>query len=269
MNMAIDEALMKLNSEPVLRFYRWRPAAVSIGYSQDLKKEIDLKQCKRYNIDHVRRPTGGRAVLHDDELTYSFVCPKDFLPEEIIESYKVISSGIITALKKLGLKAEMKQGSDIEKSKTPVCFDAPSWYEITVNGKKIVGSAQTRKQDKILQHGSVLMGFEHNLNVGIFNIPDNKRPEMLKRLHEGVTYLNAELKLSSESEKGLEKSKTSQRKKVTYEDVARAMHAGFEKNFNAKFALSRLTNEELRLAEQLDEEKYSTAQWNEKRLSFS
>ena len=105
-NMAIDEALLQ-SEAPVLRFYRWRPPAISIGYFQKLEEEIDLEECKRQGIDYVRRITGGKAVLHDKELTYSFVISQDLMPKSIIESYKIISKAILIALGNLGLKAGM------------------------------------------------------------------------------------------------------------------------------------------------------------------
>src|SRR3989338_7817676 len=95
MNMAIDEALMhSTGDEVVLRVYRWKPAGLSLGYFQNASQEIDIENCRKNKVDIVRRLTGGKAVLHDKEVTYSFVCPESFLSRDIVESYKVISQGI-------------------------------------------------------------------------------------------------------------------------------------------------------------------------------
>ena len=152
--MAIDEALL-ISDRPVLRFYRWKPAAISLGYSQSID-ELNLNQCERFGVDYVRRITGGKAVLHDKELTYSFIINEDIMPKRIIDSYMVISNGILFALKQLGINAYMKD-SVKKLPNSSICFNEPSYYEITVGNKKLVGSAQTRKTPKLLQHGSILM----------------------------------------------------------------------------------------------------------------
>ena len=164
MNMAIDEALLQ-SKEPVLRFYQWKPSALSLGYFQNVK-DIDLKGCKKRKIDVVRRLTGGKTVLHDKELTYSLVIDEKLMPKSVIESYKIISKCILYALKSLGVKASMKKS--VKKSKSSaICFTEPSYYEIVVNGKKIVGSAQTRRQGKLLQHGSILLDVDYDKLISL------------------------------------------------------------------------------------------------------
>jgi len=181
MNMAIDEAIMIAHREglvpPTIRFYQWSPAAVSLGYFQDLQKEIDVDTCKNLGIDIVRRPTGGKAVLHDKELTYSFVIREShpLVNDSILETYKKISGGMIRGLSYIGVTAELvplreKLKSDSlpkwEKSEIhhsdfkSICFSIPSQYEVQVEGKKIVGSAQVRKREIVLQHGSLLIELE-------------------------------------------------------------------------------------------------------------
>jgi len=150
-NMAIDEAL--LNSKiPVLRVYQWKPNAISIGYNQDINKEINLDNCNKLNINIVRRITGGKAVFHDRELTYSFIIPENnnILPIEINESYRIIAKALVIALKKIGIKAEIKKIP--ERITTPICFNSSNWYELLVKKKKISGSAQRRMDGKVLQH---------------------------------------------------------------------------------------------------------------------
>ncbi|EJG1227110.1 lipoate--protein ligase family protein [Staphylococcus pseudintermedius] len=167
-NMALDEALLNFVSrgeiDPVVRFYTWNPPTLSIGYFQRLSKEIDIEKVKEKGYGLVRRQTGGRGVLHDKELTYSVIVPEAHpdMPQTVTEAYRVISGGLLEGFKSLGFDAHFavpRSKEEREKLKQPrssVCFDAPSWYELVVEGKKIVGSAQTRQKGVILQHGSIL-----------------------------------------------------------------------------------------------------------------
>ncbi|WP_438453589.1 lipoate--protein ligase family protein [Staphylococcus pseudintermedius] len=167
-NMALDEALLNFVSrgeiDPVVRFYTWNPPTLSIGYFQRLSKEIDIEKVKEKGYGLVRRQTGGRGVLHDKELTYSVIVPEAHpdMPQTVTEAYRVISGGLLEGFKSLGFDAHFavpRSKEDREKLKQPrssVCFDAPSWYELVVEGKKIAGSAQTRQKGVILQHGSIL-----------------------------------------------------------------------------------------------------------------
>ena len=182
MNMAIDEVLLT-SRVPVLRFYQWEPCAVSIGRYQELD-DIDLEYCAENSIDVVRRITGGKAVLHEKELTYSFIIDKDEMPQSIIESYKVISSAIIQGLRVLGLKPEMNR-SKVENRDNPVCFQEPSFNELTINRKKFVGSAQVRRKEKLLQHGSILTGIDTEKHSCCFK----KKPEV-HDLRKRITYID-------------------------------------------------------------------------------
>ncbi|HAR6615475.1 TPA: lipoate--protein ligase family protein [Staphylococcus pseudintermedius] len=167
-NMALDEALLNFVSrgeiDPVVRFYTWNPPTLSIGYFQRLSKEIDIEKVKEKGYGLVRRQTGGRGVLHDKELTYSVIVPEAHpdMPQTVTEAYRVISGGLLEGFKSLGFDAHFavpRSKEEREKLKQPrssVCFDAPSWYELVVERKKIAGSAQTRQKGVILQHGSIL-----------------------------------------------------------------------------------------------------------------
>ena len=177
-NMAIDEVLLA-SRVPVLRFYQWEPCAVSIGRYQDLG-DIDLDYCTENGIDVVRRITGGKAVLHEKELTYSFIIDKELMPRSIIESYKIISSAIIQGLRTLGLNPE-RNSSKIENRDNPVCFQEPSFNELTINRKKFVGSAQVRKKGKLLQHGSILTGINTEKYSSCFNIKP-EADDLMKRI---------------------------------------------------------------------------------------
>jgi lipoate-protein ligase A len=239
MNMAIDEAL--LTSElPVLRFYRWKPAGLSIGYFQNIQK-INKTFCEKNNIQIVRRLTGGNAVLHDKELTYSLIIDESLMPESITESYKKISKGILKALHLLKLDPEMNEQVEKEE-KSSICFNDPSWYEILVNNKKIVGSAQKRVNKKLLQHGAILLDIDVEKYVNCFN---NASKELIEKTKQRMTSINDELN-----------------DKATYSDVKQAMKKGFEQELNIKFKDSKLTQEEKTLAKKLDKEKYSQDKWN-------
>jgi lipoate-protein ligase A len=178
-NMAIDERLLRdaANGEavPTLRFYTWDPPAVSLGRFQDEGTAVDARACRVLGIDVVRRITGGRAVLHHRELTYSIVSRTDhsIFPNDLLGTYKVIAEGLLAGLGNLGIKAEMVSRSckHVErirkKTGEPACFASPSWYEILVGGKKIIGSAQRRVPGAFLQHGSILIDRDPSLEASV------------------------------------------------------------------------------------------------------
>jgi lipoate-protein ligase A len=178
-NMALDEKLLDQASRgevmAVLRLYSWAPPAVSLGRFQDEESAVKADACRRLGFDIVRRITGGRAVLHNHELTYSVVSRTDnpLFPQNVLGTYKVIAGGLIAGLKNLGIRAEMVSRSgrhaDLveKKAKAPSCFSSPSWYEILVNGKKIIGSAQRRVSGAFLQHGSILMRYDPALEAEV------------------------------------------------------------------------------------------------------
>lgn len=178
-NMKIDydileNAIKEQSKEPVLRFYGWKPKCVSIGRNQSLE-HINIDFCKRNNIDIVKRMTGGRGLLHDDELTYSFVCPISYLEngESIIKSYKQISSAIIEGLRLLGIETEI--GNKKQKSASAeYCMSLSTGADLCYNGKKLVGSAQFRTNNYILQHGSILFSYDKNTIEHIFNEKTDK-----------------------------------------------------------------------------------------------
>ncbi len=123
------------------------------------------------DLDFVRRPTGGRGVLHEHELTYSVIVSESYpnMPETVTEAYRVISGGLLEGFRNLGLDATFSvpesrrnKAMDLKKPKSAVCFDAPSWYELVVEGKKVAGSAQTRQKGVILQHGAILLSLDED-----------------------------------------------------------------------------------------------------------
>ena len=181
-NMAIDEDLLCRvaageESLPVLRFYTWDPPAVSLGRFQIMETAVRTEACTRLGIDIVRRVTGGRAVLHNQELTYSVVARTDdpLFPNDVLGTYKVLAAGLLAGLGNLGIHAEMVSRSSrhaglVKKdTKDPSCFSSPSWHEILVKGKKIIGSAQRRVPGAFLQHGSILIGYDPGLEAEVIH----------------------------------------------------------------------------------------------------
>jgi lipoate-protein ligase A len=257
MNMAIDEAIMIAHREglvpPTIRFYQWSPPAVSLGYFQDLKKEIDVDSCRNLGIDIVRRPTGGKAVLHDKELTYSFTIRENhpLVNNSILETYKKISGGIIKGLFYLGVTADLvplREKSKIHHSDLKsICFSVPSQYEVQVEGKKIVGSAQVRKREIVLQHGSLLIELEKDKLFSVFNFPSTQIRERLKTKFN-ATSLEEILK-----------------RKITFSELSAILPRGFEEEFGVKLLEGQITEEEEKISQELLENKYLTYEWNYQR----
>jgi len=178
-NMALDEELLARaqagEDRPVLRLYAWQPPAVSLGRFQKRETAVNAEACKRLGYDIVRRITGGRAVLHDKELTYSIIARTDnpLFPGTVLGTYKVIAAGLLAGLGNLGIPAEIvsrggRHAKRVDtRAKDAACFSSPSWYEILVNGRKIVGSAQRRVSGAFLQHGSILMDYDPKLEAEV------------------------------------------------------------------------------------------------------
>ncbi len=161
-NMALDQALLECASaagfRPTMRFYRWSPPALSIGRFQPAD-EVDLDRCASEGIDVVRRPTGGKSILHLDDFTYSIVIPRGYpLPDSVVEAYSIICGGILRALEHLGVDAAMqsRKGDDY-RSASGACFAASTQADLEYDGRKLCGSAQVRRQGALLQHGSILL----------------------------------------------------------------------------------------------------------------
>ncbi|HII1484108.1 TPA: lipoate--protein ligase family protein [Staphylococcus aureus] len=255
-NMAMDEALLNFVSrgeiDPVIRFYTWNPATLSIGYFQRLQKEIDIDKVKEKGFGLVRRQTGGRGVLHDKELTYSVIVPESHpnMPSTVTEAYRVISQGLLEGFKNLGFDtyfAVPKTPEEPQKLKQPrssVCFDAPSWYELVVEGRKIAGSAQTRQKGVILQHGSILQDID------------------IDELFDMFIYKNERLKLKMKEafvEKAVAINDISD-EHITISQMEEAFEKGFKKGLNIELKPLELTEAQLAEVEELTE-KYRSDEW--------
>ncbi len=179
-NMAVDEAILESTAQdlmpPTLRLYAWSPACISLGYAQSID-DVDLDKLKELGWDIVRRPTGGRAILHMDELTYS-ICGMNSDPNlagSVLESYQHLSQGLIEALCQLSITADVPKLSpkqDHQSPQNPVCFEVPSNYEITVGKKKLIGSAQARKKSGVLQHGTLPLYGDITRIIDVLHYPD-------------------------------------------------------------------------------------------------
>ncbi len=183
LNMALDVVLSENSKEPLLRFYDWARPTLSLGRHQR-RIQIDYEYMRKRNFDVIVRPTGGRAVFHWDELTYSVIIPSnhELFKLTVLESYLVISECILKALRTLGYSVELEKVKNL--SNTPACFDSPSIYELTIDGKKVVGSAQVRSHKAILQHGSIVLKTHLKEYAKILNMEAENLKDKMAGLYE-------------------------------------------------------------------------------------
>lgn len=245
-NMARDEALLVLHARgtaaPTLRLYGWAPACLSLGRFQR-SGEIDRERCEAEGVAVVRRPSGGRALLHERELTYALVARDDSAlgAGSISESYRRISAGLLAGLAHLGAYAALAPREDRRKAKdepqTAACYDSPAAYELVVDGRKLVGSAQKRHGGALLQHGA---------------LPFAPHAERLSRLlHRPPPDLAARM-LTLDQVLG---------RAVYFDEVAEALVNGCAATWNVSFERAGWTDEELALAEELRAARYTTEAW--------
>ncbi|MCS0786755.1 lipoate--protein ligase family protein [Cytobacillus firmus] len=260
-NMALDEALLDWNSEgkmpPVIRFYGWNPATLSIGYFQKVEKEIDIEAVKLHGLGFVRRPTGGRGVLHEHELTYSVIVPEAHpeMPNTVTEAYRVISEGILKGFHGLGMEAYFavpktaEERDSLKNPRSAVCFDAPSWYELVVEGRKVAGSAQTRQKGVILQHGSILLDLDEDKLFSLFKYPNDRVKERMQKAFKNKAVAINELTTE----------------KITLDQAKTAFKKGFEEGLNIELEPYKLTDEEMAYVQKIAKERYESDDWNYKR----
>ncbi len=165
LNMAVDDVLLdeaRAGGGPILRTYGWSPPAVSLGFGQRALEAVDVGRCRDLGIDVVRRPTGGRAVLHWNEITYSFHCSEGEGPaaHPLPEACRILGECLAEGLRRGGVEAELAPGGRAG-GRHGACFASASRWELTCGGRKLVGSAQRRTRGALLQHGSLLAGPEH------------------------------------------------------------------------------------------------------------
>ncbi|EIT84510.1 lipoate-protein ligase A [Fictibacillus macauensis ZFHKF-1] len=260
-NMALDEALLNWHSEgkipPVIRFYGWNPATLSIGYFQKAEKEINLEAVEKYGLGFVRRPTGGRGVLHDQELTYSVIVTEEHhnMPSSVTEAYRVISEGILQGFRNLGLEAYFaiprteEEKAGLKNPRSAVCFDAPSWYELVVEGRKVAGSAQTRQKGVILQHGSILLDLDEDKLFDLFIYSSERVRERMQRAFSSKAVAMNDLRETP----------------VTMDEAKVAFHKGFEEGLGLTLQPYTLSEEQQREVEEIAASRYRSKEWTFRR----
>jgi lipoate-protein ligase A len=240
-NMAIDEAIVTARIRGLvpntLRFYQWKPSAVSIGRFQDISNEIQVENCRQKGVDIVRRITGGGAVYHDSqgEITYSVIAKeKDFGTTDVFQAYNTICNGLIEAAKILGVTADFNPGNP---------KNCPN---ITIQGKKISGSAQFHRGGVLLQHGTFLLETDLEKMFTFLRVPWAKTiPDILCVAREKLTSINNELG-----------------KRVSTEEAYQASVKGFEKTLNVRLREEALSDYEQKLAQKIRRDKFLTEEWN-------
>ncbi|MBI5190255.1 MAG: lipoate--protein ligase family protein [Nitrospirae bacterium] len=256
-NMAVDEALLLMAEKgqcvPTLRFFAWERASLSIGSFQKVD-ELDLARVASEGVPLVRRPTGGRAVLHGAELTYSVTCPipSAHFPSDLMGSYKRIGACFLQGLNGLGVEAALvpvSKNPDRKPGKSythnPLCFSSPSWHEVLLDGRKLVGSAQRRLKGAFLQQGSLLMELDIEGIVSLMKFADDDaRRAAAESLASKMTALGEV------------------RPGISIEALKAAIVGGFEAEMGVRFVAGGLAEEEAALAGRLLREKYGRADWN-------
>jgi lipoate-protein ligase A len=254
-NMAVDEAILehvgRSDSAPTLRLYGWTPPCLSLGYAQPFA-DADAARLRERGWEVVRRPTGGRAILHADELTYAVVAPSDepCMAGTLLESYNRLAQALLAALRYLNIPVEMKEYAPGGDNNTvgPVCFEVPSSYEITVLGKKLIGSAQARRREGVLQHGSLPLCGDLTRITWVLAFPDEAgRASAAERLLARATTVESVLG-----------------RVVDWETTARAFVHGFESALPLSFVRGDLSPSEILRAERLVKEKYADPSWTER-----
>ncbi|MBI5715903.1 MAG: lipoate--protein ligase family protein, partial [Chloroflexi bacterium] len=260
MNMAIDEAIISSvtrgESLPTLRFFDWSPPCLSLGHAQVIE-DVDLDRLESFGYGIVRRPTGGKAILHIDEITYSVVTRQDDSRVEggIVESYRRLSEGLMRGLGLMDLLVTTSPPSPPPLMRTPasgegvggevICFEVPSNYEITVIGKKLIGSAQARKRGIVLQHGSLPLTGDIARICDVLKFENDEAREKGKdRLRSRAITLEGALM-----------------QVVPYQTAAQALTQGFKEKLNLELVEGELTKKEMGEAREIKEEKYEQA-WN-------
>lgn len=254
-NMAVDEAILEAVGRrevlPTLRLYAWDPPCLSLGFAQPVS-DVDRQALTRNRWQMVRRPTGGRAILHTDELTYSIIAPLDEprVYGKVLESYQRLAQALVVALRQLGLPAQADQAYALPQgtqASGAVCFEVPSNYEITVAGKKLIGSAQARRKEGVLQHGSLpLYGDLTRITQALVYPDEPARALAAQRLLAHATTVEA------------------LGKTITWEAAAAAFAAAFETTLQINFKAEALSAGELSRADTLVAEKYGHPSWTER-----
>lgn len=251
-NMALDECLLIWHSKglipPVLRFYGWSKPSLSIGRFQK-ERTINFSGIKRHQCQFVRRLTGGSAVLHDDELTYSLVVSesKPYINESIRKAYYTLAQGIFAGFQELGIQAEFSRPEDhFTQERSAVCFERPSDYEMLVDGKKISGHAQTRQKGVLLQHGSLPFTIDKDMLFDLFAFSSEEF-----RAKKREDFSNKAIAINDVAPTP-----------VTYEQAVEAFTKGFAKGLQLELVPFELSPSQWEEVHALAESKYRSDEWN-------
>ncbi len=252
-NMAIDEAILYAlaegNGQPTLRFYTWEPPCLSLGYNQHWQ-DVDEAACQALGYTWVRRATGGRAILHTDELTYSIITRSNDprVAGGITESYRQLSRGLLLGLRRLGAQAAQSKGNMPKNPKQgAACFDTPSHYEVTLNGKKLIGSAQVRRKGMVLQHGTLPLSGDITRIFDALALSQAEKSDLSRKLLARATTLEKELG-----------------RVISFEVAADALAADFSQTLNLRLQPGQLSPRERELTAQLRAEQYANDAWNKR-----
>lgn len=252
--MAVDHAIMEAVGQdlapPSLRFYAWQPPCLSLGYGQSVA-DVDRHALQKKGWGLVRRATGGKAILHTDELTYSVALPKNssLVAGGVVASYRRLSEALLLALRRLGAGVQSTPIEAAAQAQGPVCFEVPSNYEITVDGKKLIGSAQVRRQQAILQHGSLpLFGDISRICDALFFPDEQARQEAKARVSARATTLQNALG-----------------RYVEWQIVAESIATAFADTFNLSFESQELSATEMNRALELRDQYYEDVDWIKRR----
>lgn len=253
-NMAIDSAIAVAvgagEVPPTLRLYAWDPPCLSLGYAQPFG-DADAERVLQLDWDIVRRPTGGRAILHTDELTYSVAVPMNHPLAEgsVVDSYRRISMALLNALEALGAHPHADQQSSAAlRDKSPVCFETPSHYEITVDRRKLVGSAQARRGNSVLQHGTLPLYGDVSRICDVLHYPDAHARETAKLLvQQRAVTLSQVLG-----------------RQIDWQTAADAVATAFQETFAIEMTADALTAHEHELVLEQLEAVYSNEEWTQR-----
>jgi lipoate-protein ligase A len=259
-NMAIDQAIAEAcatgESLPTLRFYRWQPPAVSLGRHQ-FASDIDQEAARKLGYDIVRRTTGGRAILHTDELTYSVAGPQSEprLAGGVMDAYLRLSNALVVGLQRLGAREVMKADGHVRAGPdvSAACFEVPSAYEIVVSGRKLMGSAQSRRARYVLQHGSLPLTGDIGRLVDVLALDPAERLRLRGQLSERACTLAAALGVDDRDSL------------VHFERVAQIMAQAFVDELNLVFKPGQLSSPELRRSAVLIREQFANPTWTQHR----
>jgi len=258
-NMALDQAIALAcaagESLPTLRFYRWQPPAVSLGRHQALA-DVDPAVIAEHGYDLVRRTTGGRAILHIDELTYSVAAPTSEPRVEggVMDAYLRLSNALLAGLQRIGVLADKAAGDvRVGPDVSAACFEVPSAYEITVQGRKLMGSAQSRRAKYVLQHGSLPLRGDITRLIDVLVLPAEERAHLRQQLADHACTLATALGVADDAPV------------IGFDQVAQAMVEGFATTLNLTFKRATPTSQELQTAARLIREQYANPTWTESR----